>query len=217
METMVLNVTSPKDASMEFAVNSLKQGGVGIFPTDTVYGLGCNALDSSAIDRLFNLKNRNYSKPINVLVSNYEMLDLLVQKVSKLEKTLIENFWPGALTIIFDKKESVSNILTANLGTVGVRMPHNPIALELINKVGLPLATTSANLSGNTPGISLLDFYNDFNSKIDFIIDSGNSEIQIPSTIARVENNEIIILREGSITINDIRNVVENNVVIRTK
>lgn len=215
MKTALLNGESRKE--IDFAANILINGGIGIFPTDTVYGLGCNALNTEAINQLFVLKNRDYSKPINVLISNLDMLTNLVANISYIEEVLIRNFWPGALTIIFDKKDSVSNILTSNLNTIGIRMPNNPIALELISKTNLPIATTSANISGNNPGIQLSDFYDDFKDKINFIIDFGNSKLQIPSTIVRVNNNDVIILREGSISKKDIQKVLGKKINIVLK
>lgn len=217
MKTKLFNVTSPKDDYMESAANCLKHGGIGIFPTDTVYGLGCSAFNNEAIHNLFVLKNRDYSKPINILISDLGMLDGLVANISDIEKTLMENFWPGPLTIIFPKKENISNLLTANLGTIGIRMPNHPITLELISRTNLPLATTSANISGNRPGIQLSDFYTDFNNKLNFMIDSGIANLQIPSTIVSVDNNQVKILREGSISRDDIQDVLEKTANVRVE
>lgn len=200
---------------IDSAVAILKNGGIGIFPTDTVYGLGCDCLNIDAINKLYISKNREFNKPINILVSNINMINKFVKNINHIEQKLIEYFWPGALTIIFDKTNLISNLLTSNLSTIGIRMPNNKICLELIEKYGSPLATTSANLSDETPALSVNDkLKQDFNNTVDFIIDSGELN-GTPSTIVRVDNNEIIILRNGSITKSDIEKCFGGNINVR--
>ena len=188
---------------------TLQNGAVGIFPTDTVYGFGCNAFDENAIKKLYKIKFRNYSKPMCILVSNLEMLNKLVENISEEERKLIDTFWPGALTIIFKKKSIVSDLLTANLDTVGIRMPNNQIALDLISASNIPLATTSSNISGETDGTNISDFLNDFNNKVDFIIDNGNSHIGKASTIVQIIDGIPKILREGSISKREIEDALK--------
>ncbi len=199
MNTVLLN-SKTKDYSINYAADKLKAGGIGIFPTDTVYGIGCSAFNDKAIKKLFFLKERTYTKPINVLISRKDMLSDLVETISLEEQKLIDHFWPGALTIIFHKKKDISNLLTSNLSTIGIRIPNNSIALELLNQVNIPIATTSANISGKSAGINLSNFYDEFNHKVDFMIDDGNSYIGIASTIVQVIDGVPNILREGSIT-----------------
>lgn len=143
------------------------------------------------------------------------MINNFVKDINPIEKKLIESFWPGSLTIIFDKTDLVPDLVTSNLSTVGIRMPNNKICLELINKFGSPLATTSANLSDETPALSITEnLKQDFNNNVDFIIDSGKID-GIPSTIVRVDNNEIIILRKGSISKSDIEKCFGGNINVR--
>lgn len=208
MNTVIFNSNSDINY-IDNAANILKNNGVGIFPTDTVYGIGCSAFSNEAIQKLFLFKERNYAKPINVLVSNKNMLNELVDSISSEEQKLIDAFWPGALTIIFHKKRGISDLLTSNLSTIGIRIPNDPIALELLNQVDIPLATTSANLSGKFAGISVPDFYNEFNNKVDFIIDDGASSIGTASTIVQVIDGIPHILREGSITKEQIKKVLK--------
>lgn len=186
----------------------LQNGGIGIFPTDTVYGIGCNAFDEISIQKLFEIKHRNFFKPISVLISNQEMLNSLVEYISPEEQKLIDNFWPGALTIIFRKRNNISNLLTSNLNTIGIRMPNNKITLDLLNYSNIPLATTSANISGENSGTNIYDFYNKFNNKVDFIIDNGDSHIGQASTIVQLINGSPKILREGCISEKQIINVL---------
>lgn len=188
----------------------LQNGAIGIFPTDTVYGIGCDAFNEKAIHRLFEYKQRDYSKPINVLISNFDMLNYFVEDISEKEKILINKFWPGALTIIFKKNNNVSNLLTAGLNTIGIRMPNNQIVLDLINYSNIPLATTSANLSGKDSGIKINDFYDLFNNKVDFIIDNGITSIKKASTVVQIINDKPHILREGSISKEQIEDALNN-------
>jgi L-threonylcarbamoyladenylate synthase len=119
------------------------------------------------------------------------------------EKELINKYMPGALTMVLNKKEELPDILTSGLPTVGVRIPDNKIALKILEKFPCPLATTSANESGKTEGVNVQDFITYFEDKVDAIIDGGTTKVQKPSTIVRVENDEINIIREGSIKITE--------------
>lgn len=214
METLFLNYNQDPDI-INKASSILKNGGIGIFPTDTVYGIGCNALDITGLEKLYKLKERNFNKPISILVSNPNMINKFVKNINNIERKLIENFWPGALTIIFNKSEIVPKLLTAGLDTIGIRMPNNKIAIELIDKLGNPIAASSANISGKIPATNINNaLKNSFNNKIDFIIDDGET-YNIPSTIVRVENDEIRILREGSITKNDILKCFGGNINVK--
>ena len=121
------------------------------------------------------------------------------------ELKIINDYMPGALTIILEKKDNISNILTSNLNTIGVRIPNNEISLKILEKQDYPLATTSANLSGNLPATRIEDLIEEFNGKVDIIIDGGITDLKISSTIVRLEDEEIKILREGSIKIIDQR------------
>ena len=190
--------------------NNLKNGAIGIFPTDTVYGIGCNAFDETAIRKLFDLKSRDYIKPISVLISSTKMLYNLVENICEEEQKLINTFWPGALTIIFNKKQSVSSLLTSNLNTVGIRMPNDRVALDLLNFCNTPLATTSANTSGELAGTKISDFYSNFNNKVDFIIDNGISNIGKASTVVQMVDGIPHILREGSITEKQIKDILNS-------
>lgn len=143
------------------------------------------------------------------------MLHKCIKNLNHIEQKLIDYFWPGALTIIFDKNNIVPDILTSGLNTIGIRIPDNKICLELIDKLGRPLATSSANISDKDPAFSINDtIIEDFKNQIDFIIDSGETN-KLPSTIVRVENNEIIILRNGSITKSNIQKCFGGNINVR--
>ena len=191
------------EEELEDVINILNDDGVIIFPTDTVYGLACNCFSEKAINKLFEIKKRAKYKPINVLTDSVDKIMQVVDKINPIEKKIIKKYMPGAVTIILDKKESVSDVLTAGLPTIGVRIPNNKIALEILKRVDYPLATTSANMSGKEAGVRVNDFLNYFDGKVDAIIDGGETDMKKASTIVRVEENHIEIIREGTIKIEE--------------
>lgn len=214
MNTQIFNPPYT-DLMINYCIYELKKGNIGILPTDTVYGIGCDSLNIQAINNLYKIKDRNLNKPINILISNIEMAKKYVKSINKIEEKLMESFWPGGLTIIFDKSNIVPNILTSNLNTIGIRMPNNTVCLDIINKFGKPIAMSSANLADKAPNTDLNSLLLDFNNKVSFIINDKNLDNQIPSTIVRVENNEIKILRKGCISSNDIQKCFGGNINVR--
>ena len=193
------------------ASQSLINGNLVIFPTDTVYGIGCNPFIDNSITKLFNSKNRPITKPINVLISNMDMLKCLTDNITDAEYKLMKEFWPGPLTIILKKNQSISDKLTSGLDTIGVRMPGNKIALDLIETANIPIATSSANISNYFAPTYLSEIPENFKDKASFIIDGGPSNLSIASTIVKIENNKVNILRQGTITEAEIKNVLERN------
>ena len=187
----------------------IKNGGLVIFPTETVYGIGTNALNSKAVKKLYEVKKRPYEKPISLLVNSIEMIENIAKDITKLEYELIKNFFPGPLTIILKKKENISNILTANKETVGVRMPQNDIALKLIEYAGVPIATPSANISGKPSGTNMKDIMRDFEKKVEYFIDNGSSKIGQASTIVQIIDETPYILRKGAISELEIKKVID--------
>lgn len=186
---------------------TIKQGGVVVFPTETVYGIGANGLNANAVKRIYEVKQRPLNKPISLLVNGTDMINEIAQDITDLEKALIKEFFPGPLTIILKKKDIVPNIVTANSNTVGVRMPSNEIALKLIEYTGVPIATPSANISGKPSGTNMEDIMKDFEGEVDYFIDDGPSKIGISSTIVQVIDGVPHILRQGKITEEQIMNI----------
>ena len=185
----------------------IKDGGIVVFPTETVYGIGVNGLNKNALKKLYEVKQRPLNKPISLLVNSIEMINQLTKNITKLEYALMKEFFPGPLTIILQKKDIVPDILTANSDTVGIRMPSNKIALELIKYAGVPIATPSANLSGKPTGTNFKDIIKDFDGKADYFIDGKISKTGFASTIIKVTDEVPHILRQGPITKEQIRNV----------
>lgn len=201
MKTKIIK-GKPTEEELEEIVTVLDQDGLIVFPTDTVYGLACNCYSKKGIEKIFQVKKRDHKKPINVLTDSLEKIKEIAY-VSAKEEELIEKYMPGALTVILDKKENIPGILTAELNTVGVRIPKDDIALEILRRVPYPLATTSVNESGESAGIQLSDFQELLEGKVEIMIDGGPSKLQVASTIIRVENNQIKVLREGSLKIEE--------------
>jgi len=177
----------------------LDNDGIIIMPTDTVYGIACNCFSQRAIEKLFEIKKRAKYKPINVLTDSIEKMYMVVKDINPKEQELIDKYMPGSLTIILNKKEDVPYILTGGLDTVGVRIPNDARALSILKEVDYPLATTSANVSGDPDGIKIEDFIREFDGKVDIIIDGGITNLKQSSTIVKVEEDgELKIIREGS-------------------
>ena len=187
----------------------IRNGGIVVFPTETVYGIGANALNENAIKKLYDIKKRPLNKPISLLVNSIDMIEQVAKDITKLDYALIKAFFPGPLTIILKKKDIVPNIVTANQDTVGIRMPANEIALKLIGYVGSPIATPSANISGKPSGTNLKDIMEDFDGKVDCFIDDGPRKIGLASTIVQVVDGIPHILRQGSISEKQIKEVCD--------
>lgn len=189
------------------AAAEIKEGKIVLFPTETVYGIGANALDEKAVNKIFDAKGRASDNPLIVHICNLDMLNDLVQEIGEIEEKLITNFWPGPLTIIFNRKECIPNNVTAGLDTVGIRMPSNSVARKLIEFAGLPIAAPSANISGKPSGTKVEDIIDELDGKVDYILDAGMVDIGVESTVVRVVDNKVHILRPGKITVEDIQSL----------
>lgn len=193
---------------LEYCVQILQNGGVIVFPTETVYAIAVNATLESAVEKLYKIKNRSLKKPVNIMVGSAAQIKEYANINNELEKNIIENFMPGPITIILEKKENISNLVTANNSTVGVRIPNNIIAVEILKKSNFPIVASSANLSGEQSGINIEQIKKDFDDVVDIFIDGGISKLSNPSTIVEIINNEIVIHRQGNITISEIKNKI---------
>ena len=184
------------------AAEEIKKGNLVLFPTETVYGIGANALNEMACKKIFEAKGRAQDNPLIVHISNLKMLEEIVDEITPLEKQLISKFWPGPLTIIFKRKSKVliPDVVTAGLDTVGIRMPSNLIAKQLIEEANLPIAAPSANVSGRPSGTKVEDIIQELQEKVAYVLDGGFTDIGLESTVIKVEGEKINILRPGKIT-----------------
>lgn len=193
--------------------NVIKTGGLVLFPTETVYGIGSNGLDENAVKKIFTAKGRKQDNPLILHISNMEMLNKIATNINETEQKLINAFWPGPFTIILKRTNIVPNVVTGGLETVGIRMPSGIIAKELIEYAGVPIAAPSANISGKPSGTNLEDIFDELKDKVDYIIDGGSSDVGLESTVVRVIDNIPHILRPGKITPEQIKKVVGNVIV----
>lgn len=192
------------DKELKEITNAIKNSKLVVFPTETVYGIGANALDKNAVDKIFIAKGRPTDNPLIVHVSDKEMIDNITFDISEIERMLIDEFMPGPITIILKKKDIIPDNVTCGLETVGIRMPENEIAREIIKKSGVPIAAPSANVSGKPSGTNVNDIKDELSGKVDYIVDGGVSNVGIESTVVKVEKDIVNILRPGKVTPDDI-------------
>lgn len=205
MDTRVL---IPTEENIEHVASLLNNGEVVGMPTETVYGLAANAYDENAVEKIFKAKGRPQDNPLIVHIHSLDMLKDLVAEVPAIAYQLADKFWPGPLTMIFQKSENVPLAVTAGLSTVAVRFPSNKVANALIKKAGIPLAAPSANLSGSPSPTTANHVYNDLDGRIPAILDGGACEFGLESTVILLHKDKVTLLRPGSVTIEMLRSVV---------
>lgn len=194
----------PNKGKIAEAISVLKAGGVVVYPTETFYGLGADASNESAVERIFAIKGRAFENPISVIIADKSQLNKLVKEIPEAAQILMRRFWPGPLTIVFKAAACISPLLTAKTGKIGIRISSHPIAALLAREIGNPLTATSANLSGQTEAISAAEVKESLGSLPDLIIDSGKTPGKPGSTILDVAVSPFTILREGAINIGNI-------------
>ena len=214
METKI-GIISEIDKDIEYlkeAASIIYNGGIVAFPTETVYGLGANALNEDAVEKIFNAKGRPQDNPLIVHVNN-KNIDNLVKEVPEVAKKLMDKFWPGPLTIILNKKDIIPNRTSANLKSVGIRMPNNDIALKLIELSGCPIAAPSANISGRPSPTDVERCIEDLEGKVDYIIGGKKSDVGVESTIVDCTVMPPVVLRPGGITLEMLREVYSDIII----
>ena len=202
MKTEIIKVDmhNPEPDRLSYAADVLRNGGLVAFPTETVYGLGANALDRDAVAGIFTAKGRPPDNPLIIHISQRSAVSDLVSSLPQNAGALMDRFWPGPLTLVLPKSASVPGIVTAGLDTVAIRMPSHPIALALIEKAGVPVAAPSANSSGKPSPTLARHVMDDLSGKVDVIIDGGKVEVGLESTVLDMTTNTPAILRPGGIT-----------------
>ena len=186
-------------ASLDHAVTLLKNGGVVAFPTDTVYGVGVHPFQPEAVRKLFRIKGRPSDKPIPILVGLIEDVERVARNLPEPFFYLADRFWPGELTLIVEAKDLPLEI-TAGGKTVGVRMPNHPLALQLMRRFGGPIATTSANPSGEPPATSAADVRAQLGNLVDLVLDGGETSTKVASTVLDLSTSPPQIRRHGGIS-----------------
>ena len=215
-----MKLVKPSQKQIFFAVKSLKAGKVIVYPTDTSYGFAVDAMNAKAVKKLYRLKGRNFGKPIHVVVASLAMAKKIAKFDRRAEK-IFKKFLPGALTIVlaiktpsnspFERGRKISKLLTAGTGKIGIRMPKNKVALELVEKFGRPITATSANISGKPATYSAQSIKKQFKYrklKPDLILDAGRLPRVKPSTVLDLTGKRVKILRQGPVNLKEIKKVL---------
>jgi len=189
-------------SEIQVAVEILQKGGLAAFPTDTVYGLGALAFEDRAIESIYVAKNRPVEKAIPILIGDVDALDLIAESIPEMARIFASRFWPGPLTCIVPKKQTLPRAVSAT-STVAVRIPNHPDARTLLRATG-PMAVTSANISGQANPCTAQEVYEQLNGRIPLILDGGRTPGGIPSTLVDCTGDQPIILREGPISLQDL-------------
>mgnify|MGYP003290170139 CR=1 FL=1 len=213
MKTVVINITTEYEKALEESSKFLKNGEVVGIPTETVYGLAANALDEDAVKKIFVAKGRPSDNPLIVHIAKLEDLEPLVAEIPEKVKIMAEKFWPAALTMIMKKSDKISNVVSGNLDTVAIRMPKSDYARAIIEACGLPLAAPSANLSGSPSPTNAKYVFDDMNGRIPLIIDGGNCEIGVESTVITFAEDPPRLLRPGGVTLEEMTELIGEIVV----
>ena len=203
-DTRLIKIEDPQAISE--AIEIIQSGGMIVFPTDTVYGVGVSAFNESAIDKIYQVKERSKNKAIPILVGDPAQLSKITPPPGDQVKSIMDKFWPGALTLILQMLSDLPDNLSST-GTIGVRIPNYKFAQDLLLQTG-PLAVTSANLSGESSAKTAEEVFGNIGGKIDLILDGGKSTGGIASTVLDCTKPEPVILRSGPISLDDIKSVL---------
>lgn len=214
-ETENCKAIDKKADDLSHVVAALKRGEVIVYPTETLYGLGADALNLNAVEKVFQLKGRDPQTPIPVLVADREMLGALVDEIPALAEKLMAKFWPGPLTLVLAARKDIPSALLNADGGIGVRISSQPIATELVRALGRPLTATSANPSGREPARTAEQARDYFSEEIRVYLDGGPLTSKTGSTVVEIGNNAITIIREGEIGKSELQRAVGEREVVR--
>ena len=205
-----INCANPKTGIIAEAVRIIRNGGVVVFPTRSLYGLGADAFNAKAVSRIFHIKQRPVNKPILVLIKDKDELERLAALVPPAATAIMERFWPGRVSIVFQAKEGLAANLTAGTNKIGIRLPGHNIAYKLVKAADGPITGTSANLSGNAGCFQINDLDEKIVDSVDLILDAGPLKGGIGSTVVDVTGETPLILRQGELSKKDIFNAIDN-------
>lgn len=205
-----INPVNPQPEIINKAAEIIKNSGVVVFPTWCLYGLAADAFSPEAIKKIYKIKRRKSENPLLLLVKDRHQINKLVEKIPKSAEKLINQFWPGRITLIFEAKDTVPGILTAGTGKIGIRLPEHPVARALLNQLENPITGTSANIS-TAPGCnSIKKMDRSIIKNTDLTLDSGTLKGGTGSTIVDVTTNPVTIIREGEISAEEIYKILNN-------
>lgn len=208
-KTVEINPKRINLAQIKIAAEEIKKGNLVAFPTETVYGLGADALNRKAVEKIFQAKGRPFNDPLIVHIADVKELNRLSKQIPPVALKLAKAFWPGPLTLVLKKSELVSSIITADLDTVAVRMPADNIALSLIREAKTPIVAPSANLFGKTSPTTAQHVADDLGGKIEMIIDGGKTKVGVESTVLDITTKPVQLLRAGGISVEKLKEVID--------
>ena len=200
--------------NLSATIAALKRGHAIVFPTETLYGLGADALNEAAVEEVFQLKGRDRSNPFPVLVADQEMLHTLVAEIPTTAQRLMDRYWPGPLTLVLPGRRNIPKPLCNPLGGVAVRISSQAIATLLVKGLGRPLTATSANPSGKEPARTLQVAKNYFANRVDVFVDGGTLTSKSGSTVVEVKEDSVKVIREGEISRSELRQFLEQGKVV---
>ncbi len=203
-----LNSEEVEESTLVAAFDVIRTGGVIVYPTETLYGIGADATSSAAVRKVLQVKKRKDTKPILVIVHSVEILQLLVAEIPASAERLMTEFWPGPLTLVFKALREIPEEVTQGSGTVGARIPSNAFCLELLRRCNCPLTSTSANISGEPIHRTIDEIKKALDEGIDLFIDAGVLPESKPSTVVSVVPENPKLIREGVISFDSLRKVV---------
>ncbi len=206
--TLQVSLLHPEDKPLVLAAEVVQAGGVIVYPTETLYGIGANAWDGAAIAKVRALKQRMEHKPILVVAHSDEQIRSLVGEPGDVGTRLMAAFWPGPLTLVFKASKQVPDLLSRGLGTIGVRIPSSPVCLRLLELCGCPLTSTSANLTGTPPKYAVDDIRRELPRGVDLYLDGGPLPPSLPSTVVDLSVSPPHVVREGAVSRERLRAVV---------
>jgi L-threonylcarbamoyladenylate synthase len=213
--TLSVSLNHPEDKPLILAAEVIQAGGIIVYPTETLYGIGCSAMHRRALQRVHNLKKRAEPKPILVLVRSREELRPLVREIPENAEALMNAFWPGPLTIVFPASATVLPELTQGKATIGIRIPSCALCMRLLELAGVPITSTSANLSGDSPLDTIESMRSVLTPGIDLYLDAGALPPSKPSTVIDLSGPSPRILREGAVSVDALRAVLPAPGVLR--
>ena len=202
-------IVSPNATGIQRAAESVRNGGLIVYPTETVYGLGVDPFNSVALDRVFRLKGRESGKALIILIHSSENLESLVLEIPPGAQSLIDSFWPGPLTLIFKARPELPPGLLGDRDTIAIRVSNAKTTSALLEALDGPITSTSANRSAKPPVLSAEEAEQEFQSEVDLILDGGIAASSQPSTLLDVTTNPVSLLREGRIPASEIREAVK--------
>lgn len=200
----IVDPLAPDHVAILEAADIIRSGGVVVFPTRNLYGLGADAFNPDAVERVFRIKQRPSDKPVSILVKSSMDVDGLATRIPDAARNLMERFWPGRITIVLTARPAVPSALTAGTGKIGIRVPEHPVAVALTAAVGRPITGTSANFSGMPGAQRVSDLPKTFIEAVDLVLDAGELKTGIGSTVVDVTTDPPAVLREGEVRLVDL-------------